>query len=125
MPFPRSSARPGSASIPSSTRTLPVLQRLAWRKAWCALALLASLNTLAACSAQPPTGSSYQRQAEMEAWAQPLPMDDSAPPLPMEESAQPLPANGGVTDVIGQVGVAVMSVIMTLGSAILPLLMLL
>ena len=116
MPFARPSARPGSASIPSSTRKVPALQRLAWRKAWCALALLASLNTLAACSAQQPTGSSYQRQAEMEAWAQPLPMD---------EPAQPLPANGGVADVIGQMGVAVMSVIMTLGSAILPLLMLL
>ena len=48
-----------------------------------------------------------------------------AQPLPMDESAQPLPANGGVADVIGQMGVAVMSVIMTLGSAILPLLMLL
>jgi len=116
MPFARLPARPGVASIPSSTRKAPVLQRLAWRQAWCALALLASLNTLAACSAQQPTRSSYERQAEMEQWAQ---------PLPMEASAQPLPANGGVADVIGQVGVAVMSVIMTLGSAILPLLMLL
>jgi hypothetical protein len=104
------------ASVPSSIRKVPVLQRLAWRKACCALALLASLNTLAACSAQQPTGSSYQRQAEMEAWAQPLPMDDSA---------QPLPANGGVADVIGQMGVAVMSVIITLGNALLvPLLLL-
>jgi len=82
----------------------------------CLLALLASLHTLAACSAQQPTRSSYERQAEMEDAALAALADERSdhPQADPDESAQPSVANGGAADVMGQIGVALMSVLMTL-----------
>lgn len=113
-------------SVPLHSRTSPLLRR-AWRTGRCLLALLASLHTLAACSAQQPTRSSYERQAEMEDAALAALADERSdhPQADPDESAQPSVANGGAADVMGQIGVALMSVLMTLGNAILPLLMLL
>jgi hypothetical protein len=93
----------------------------------CVLALLASLNLLAACSAQPPARSSYERQAELEDSALAAVEDSGGDQhqADAEQSAQPSPAHGGTADVIGQMGVALMSVLITLGNALLmPLLLL-
>lgn len=80
----------------------------AWRQACCVLGVFACLLTMASCTARQPTPTSAEGQASIE------------------EPAQPLPAEGSVADVIGQVGVAVMMVIVTLGQVILlPLLPLL
>jgi len=80
---------------------------LAWRKACCVLGLFACLLTIASCTARQPTPTSTEGQASIE------------------EPAQPLPAEGSVADVIGQVGVAVMMVIVTVGRVVLlPLLLL-
>jgi len=102
-----------------------------WRRDWSnaslALALLASFHVLAACSAHQPTRSSYERQAEMDDAALAALEDGRSAPYQAdsEESAQPPPAQSGTAELIGQMGVAVMSVLMTLGSALLmPLLLL-
>ncbi|MFN8628131.1 MAG: hypothetical protein U0587_19445 [Candidatus Binatia bacterium] len=99
-----------------------------WPTACYLLAVVVGLQMLTACTAQQqPTRTSYERQAEMEdaaLWT--VVGDRSDPPADGgDESAEAPPANGGTADVIGQIGVALMSVFVALGNVILPFLMLL
>lgn len=83
------------------------MSALAWRQTCCVLGLFACLLTIASCTARQPTPTFSEAQASIE------------------ESAQPLPAEDSVADLMGQVGVAVLMVIVTVGRVVLlPLLLL-
>jgi hypothetical protein len=126
LPFASPTTGFRSAPSPSAANGAPVWRR-AWYKACLAVALLSTLQVLPACSAQQPARSTYERQAEMDnAALAALEHDRSySRQADPEESGQPSPAHSGTADVIGQMGVALLSVLMTIGNALLmPLLLL-
>jgi hypothetical protein len=86
-------------------RARPV-SALTWRQACCVLGLFACLFTIASCTARQPTPGYAEGQASIE------------------ESTQPSSAGDSVADRIGQVGVAVLMVIVAVGGVVLPLLLL-
>ncbi|HEX7409829.1 MAG TPA: hypothetical protein VF515_19545 [Candidatus Binatia bacterium] len=78
---------------------------MGWRKACLVVVLLAGLTVLGACTARQPRPTAAEKRAAIERSA-------------------PLPEEAGVGDQIGQVGVAVLLVVVTVGGILLPILLL-